>query len=141
MELQAPHWVIWGTIHVEGGGIHPRLCSTLYIPWLTRDMKLFYFSFFICHIFCGSFFASSLMFCVSYLSLNTPPTIMLYPLYTMPGSRWDDPNTFRFLFHRFYSKKYCCLLLYDIYVIMLMMLILLLMLMMLMMLMMVVTVA
>ena len=95
--------------------------------------KTFLFLFFICHIFCGSFFASSLIFCVSYLSLNTPPTIMLYPLYTMPGSRWHDPKTFRFLFHRIYRQKYCCLLLYDIYVIMLMMLIMLLMLMMLMM--------
>ena len=139
MELQAPHWVIWGTIHVEGGGIHPRLCSTLYISWLTRDMKLFYLSYLLWVFLC--FISLCCIFCVSYLSLNTPPTIMLYPLYTMPGSRWDDPNTFRFLFHRFYSKKYCCLLLYDIYVIMLMMLILLLMLMMLMMLMMVVTVA
>ena len=99
----------------------------------------FYLSYLLWVFLC--FISLCCIFCVSYLSLNTPPTIMLYPLYTMPGSRWDDPNTFRFLFHRFYSKKYCCLLLYDIYVIMLMMLILLLMLMMLMMLMMVVTVA
>ena len=55
MELQAPHWVIWGTIHVEGEEYTPDYALPYIYPgWLEI------WNFFICLIFCGSFFASSL---------------------------------------------------------------------------------